>query len=698
MSSDLLTLAERHLPWVVAGGIVALGLLVYGLRDLLGFSGRRVWAMRGVCFDESIRRRVLWITPLAILGVVVVSQLSKSIDEQDAVRQTIKFCLFATGLVVVLTAIILACTSLPKEIDNRVIFTVVTKPTTRLEIVLGKILGFAHVSAVILLIMGVFTYGYLRVQSWVMLRAIGDRIDSGVVEETLQPTLRHYRSEGLLTARTLAGASDLQVLSRVPQPGDDRRFMPGGRGEMLVPFAADRAAFSPPDDPSGGPGATGFIIELRMGYERSRLTRVGDDVPSTSQSEPALPPFVANPDAPAAAAPAGAARVNVAFLDAAMNVVLVGAPVVPEAGATLPDPAGEQPLRITVTPEQAQTLFRDLRTSAFYVQVTGLDSGLEYFAGREPITLLTPTTTRAQAAPVRALSDPRDREGKQVIRPTFRGREGRLGQQVAGAASGEVAAAVYRYRGVPIDAGDAATVPAELRLGVERSDADPSIDIPTAVEITVVDAATGRASESVRIFPESMRTAFFSLPAQAFGDGDFDIVLRCLTDGHYLNVNAGSLQLVTERQSFAFNLFKSLLVLWMLSVLVITISIFCSTFLSWPIAVVLTIVILLGRWGVVQLGDATAPGIGNQVATDLGLRDPAQAKVLSASVERLARMLNLTAAVLPDIGRFAAMEDIERGVSVPGRALSGSLLVLMQFGVPLATCAYVFLRNKEVAP
>ena len=61
---------------------------------------RRVWAISSVCFAESIRRRVLWITPLAIIGVVIVAQLQRPIDEQDAIRQTMKFCLFTTGLLV----------------------------------------------------------------------------------------------------------------------------------------------------------------------------------------------------------------------------------------------------------------------------------------------------------------------------------------------------------------------------------------------------------------------------------------------------------------------------------------------------------------------------------------------------------------------------------------------------------------------
>src|SRR5207253_2322463 len=106
-------------------------------------------------------------------------QLQRPLDEQDAIRQTIKFCLFATGLLVAMTTIILACTNLPREIENRVIYTVVTKPTTRLEIVLGKVVGFARVSLAILLIMGVFTYAYLQVRAWNMQRFIAERLETG---------------------------------------------------------------------------------------------------------------------------------------------------------------------------------------------------------------------------------------------------------------------------------------------------------------------------------------------------------------------------------------------------------------------------------------------------------------------------------------------------------------------------------------
>jgi hypothetical protein len=120
--------------------------------------------------------------------------------------------------------------------------------------------------------------------------------------------------------------------------------------------------------------------------------------------------------------------------------------------------------------------------------------------------------------------------------------------------------------------------------------------------------------------------------------------------------------------------------------------------LSWPIAVVLTLLILLGHWGVEQLGDATQPGIGNQIVTDLGLRESAPAKAVSATVEQLSWFLNFASTVLPDISRFTAVEDIERGVTVSAKRLGDAAAVALGFGIPLTVLAYVVLKNKEVAP
>jgi ABC-type transport system involved in multi-copper enzyme maturation permease subunit len=188
-------------PWSVGLLIVVIGLLI-GFRDVVRFSLTRIWAISSVVWQESKRKRVLLITPLAIIGVIIVSQFQNPLDAQDAIRQTTKFCLFATGLLVAITAIILAATNLPKEIENRVIYTVVTKPTTRLEIVLGKVLGFARVSAAILLIMGLFTWGYLWLRERQMTNSISVQLAAGNVDPVSKQTLEHYVSAGLLQSRS----------------------------------------------------------------------------------------------------------------------------------------------------------------------------------------------------------------------------------------------------------------------------------------------------------------------------------------------------------------------------------------------------------------------------------------------------------------------------------------------------------------
>ena len=277
---DLSAAFGAHIALIVAALIIVVGLFIIGSHDLLHFRFRRVRAIAGVCFDESVRRRILWITPLAILGVIVVSQLQKPTDEQDAIQQITKFCLFATGLVVVISTIILACSSLPREIENRVIYTVVTKPVTRLEIVLGKIVGFAWVSAAILLIMGLFTCGYLHLRAWSMQNDISDRLASGNVDPLSRPALQHYLSAGLLSAKTLSSPDSMQMFARLPVENDPHRYFTSDN-MVLVPFVLpDNTAADANDN---GPGMT---IHVRIGFDPATLPKTVSKPPTSGFSAP----------------------------------------------------------------------------------------------------------------------------------------------------------------------------------------------------------------------------------------------------------------------------------------------------------------------------------------------------------------------------------------------------------------------------
>ncbi len=692
--ADLPAALTDHLIQVAGAVVVLVGLLVFGLADLARFSWRRVWAISGVCFAESVRRRVLWIIPLAILGLVAVVQLQQPSDEQDAIRQTTKFCLFASGLVVVLSTLILACTNLPREIENRVIFTVVTKPTTRLEIVLGKVVGFARVSFAILLVMGLFTWGYLHLRARLLSGDLEQRLARNEVEPISRPTFRHYVQAGLLNAKTLADPVTMNIYGRPPVAGSHRRYL-NPEGYLLVPFVLPPDLFS-----YGGQDAKqfadkpGLVFQIKLGSDPARPAKP----PATRPGGPPVPP----------PAPAGPPQVVVQVFDGNVNALMspqqlngMNVPLAPAgpdgragtttvvAPLTATGPLARLPfVYVALSPGNttgngpALWVDDDPAVPAVQVQVLVAD------AGGNPTGMRT-LTPADPAAP--------DRPG----RLTFTGRDGTYGQQLKGDPAGGSADCVFEFRGTPIAASAAAadgTVPVELRVGIEKNGDTSSVDVPTDVAMTVTDPATGRSAAVPAVHPENNRTLYASIPLDLARTGDFDVSLRCVSPEQWVGLKPTSLAVVRADSSFGLNLAKSLTILWLLSVLVTSISVFCSTFLSWPTAVVFTVVLLFGRWGLNELGDAASAGLGRTFTSDFGVTNPASATALAGSVDLLNKVFKTVATVLPDVSAFSATDDIDRGVSIPARTLGDATGMLLGFGLPLTVLAYVIFKHKEVAP
>ena len=95
------------------------------------------------------------------------------------------------------------------------------------------------------------------------------------------------------------------------------------------------------------------------------------------------------------------------------------------------------------------------------------------------------------------------------------------------------------------------------------------------------------------------------------------------------------------------------------------------------------------------------PGAQRSTVTDLfgfGWRDPEKNYVVTTGMEGLAAMLRNVAMFLPDVSRFPVMDDIDRGVTIPGARLGRAALEVTFFGRPLLMRSYVIMRNKEVAP
>jgi len=691
---------ERNLTLIIPALIVGVGLLIIGLGDVTRFSMRRVWAISGVCFAESIRRKIWLITVIAILGAIAVAQLQNPVDEADAIRQTIKFCLFATGLVLVISTIILACTNLPKEIENRVIFTIVTKPTTRLEIVLGKIIGFARVSALILLLMGAFTWAYVRVRAFSLQKSVTAHLQDKELDPAMATIFTHYKNVGLLQTRELKSTLDFQVYNRVATADSKVRYMGAqADGDLVVPFTLTLADLMSGGDPGNSPLTNGFGIAFKLGFDRNAT------VAPVATNTKRLPEGIAAPDTPADQLPVPqSAHVQVQILNEYQETLIASNLIRGAQDIELTDPSGQREVVLPVAPDACGDLIRYLswdQPRTVYVQIAGLTADAEYSVPDDAVKLLVPPDPRSAIKTTREILPPSDRRTGKPTLPIIRGRAGTQGIQVRGGEPGKAPLAVFRYDGTEsgkLDSLDQAQF--EVRTSIEKTqdDEDDGLSRITRVQFNVLNRSSGELSEDVIVPVESNRVTYFTVPGKFVAGGDFDVQVRSITKGHLCGFFPNSLQLVASRSSFDLNLIKSLLIMWLMSVLVITAAIFCSTFLSWPIAVVLTLLILLGHWGVQQLGDSLQPGVGAAMAQDMGLRDPAANRVVSQSVEGLAKLLNGLAAVLPDISRFAATEDIEKGVSITASRLLEALRVLGIYALPMAVLAYLLLRHKEVAP
>ncbi|MBI1348409.1 hypothetical protein GC163_19220 [bacterium] len=125
--------------------------------DLVSLSPRRIFALSQLTFREAIRRRALLV--FVVFGILFMFAgwfLSAStLAPEFQVKVYVTFVLRAISWLILPVVLLLSCWGLPEDIKQRSLHTVVTKPARRLEIVLGRMFGFAFVGTIVLVVMAV---------------------------------------------------------------------------------------------------------------------------------------------------------------------------------------------------------------------------------------------------------------------------------------------------------------------------------------------------------------------------------------------------------------------------------------------------------------------------------------------------------------------------------------------------------------
>src|SRR4029079_14535576 len=115
--------------------------LLGAAKDLIHISPRRVWALSRLSIQEAIRRRV-WVALVAFGVVLMFAGWFLDPNSPEPGPLYLRFVMAATTYLVLLMALLISTFSLPTDVKNKTITTVVTKPVHTSEIVLGRIVGF----------------------------------------------------------------------------------------------------------------------------------------------------------------------------------------------------------------------------------------------------------------------------------------------------------------------------------------------------------------------------------------------------------------------------------------------------------------------------------------------------------------------------------------------------------------------------
>ena len=203
--------------------------------DLLGISLRRVMAIARLAIKETLRRKVMLVTFGIFALALLFGNWFMNSSAANPDRLYVNFVLWGTQLLVLMMGMLISAFSLPDDIKNRTIYTVVTKPVRSSEIVLGRIVGFGLLSTGLLVLMALVSYVFV----WRGLshtHRIGDANTQTMAEfyDIDQETMLDKRGKRVAPGTVMAAETEsvsghrhrIEVVTEVrspldPQPKDD---------------------------------------------------------------------------------------------------------------------------------------------------------------------------------------------------------------------------------------------------------------------------------------------------------------------------------------------------------------------------------------------------------------------------------------------------------------------------------------------
>jgi ABC-type transport system involved in multi-copper enzyme maturation permease subunit len=117
------------------------------------FSLRRTWAIATNTFRDLVRQKVFYFMLVFGLILIGVSLTLASISFQGQLQTVMDVCLGAMSVFTMLLAVLATAMLLPKDMEDRTLYTILAKPVSRFEYLVGKLVGVAMILLVATLLM-----------------------------------------------------------------------------------------------------------------------------------------------------------------------------------------------------------------------------------------------------------------------------------------------------------------------------------------------------------------------------------------------------------------------------------------------------------------------------------------------------------------------------------------------------------------
>jgi len=254
-------------------------------------------------------------------------------------------------------------------------------------------------------------------------------------------------------------------------------------------------------------------------------------------------------------------------------------------------------------------------------------------------------------------------------------------------------------------------IPLEMTFNIFRTTKGRVIGQAVHAELKARNLQTGEVV--TRLFPvREYYTNPLEVPSKILvgSGGRVAIEVRCLSPQQYIGMAEGDLYILQSRGSFATNYLKGLSGIWLQAMVLTAIGVWAGTFLSWPVALLMTIFFFIA--GQVAFGFLQEFAMHSLVGGG-----PFESLIRLLMHENMQNNLQATPAVLtaktldalftPVMARlvyivpnFAGMDvsnTVSEGFDIDRRVILDNFLMAIAYAFPFSVAGYFLLKNREVA-